>query len=77
VPQNTQPGQECAITETKTIGNTISWTMECKGSQGEMKGVGKITYAGDTFEGEMSMSVPMANMNIINKMNGRRIGNCE
>ena len=36
-----------------------------------------ITYKGDTFDGEMVMSVPMANMKITSKMTGRRIGNCE
>ena len=77
IPQNTQPGQECVVTETKTTGNTITWTMECKGQQGDMKGVGKITYKGDTFKGEMVMSMPMANMKIINKMKGRRIGECD
>ncbi|MCP3952554.1 MAG: DUF3617 family protein [Desulfobacterales bacterium] len=77
VPQDTQPGQECVVTETKTTGNTITWTMACKGQQGDMKGVGKITYDGDTFEGEMVMSMSMANMKIINKMRGRRIGDCD
>ena len=77
VPQNTQPGQECVVAETKTTGNTITWTMECKGQQGNMKGVGKITYDGDTFKGEMIMSMPMGNMKITNKMSGRRIGDCQ
>ena len=76
VPQNTQPGQECVVAETKTTGNTITWTMECKGQQGNMKGVGKITYDGDTFKGEMVMSIPMGNMKITSKMSGRRIGDC-
>lgn len=75
IPRNTQPGQECVVSETRTTGNTITWTMECKGPQGDMKGVGKITYAGDTFEGEMVMS--MANMKLTNKMKGRRIGACD
>jgi len=77
IPQNAQPGQECVVAETKTTGNTITWAMECKGSQGDMKGVGKITYDGDTFEGEMVMSMPMANMKITSKMKGRRIGDCD
>jgi len=77
IPQNTQPGQECVIAETKTTGNTITWTMECKDPQGDMKGVGKITYDGDTFNGEMVMTMPMANIKIINKMKGRRIGGCD
>ena len=77
VPQNTQPGQECVVSETKKSGNTITWNMECKGAQGEMQGVGKITYKCDTFDGEMVMSVPMANMKITSKMKGRRIGDCD
>ncbi|MBW2596665.1 MAG: DUF3617 domain-containing protein [Deltaproteobacteria bacterium] len=77
VPQNAQPGQECVITETKTVGNTVTWTMSCKGQQGDMKGVGKITYDGDTFEGEMVMIMPMANMKITSKMSGHRIGDCQ
>jgi len=77
VPQNTQPGQECVVAETKTTGNTITWTMECKGQQGNMKGVGKITYDGDTFKGEMIMTIPMGNMKITSKMSGRRIGDCQ
>ena len=77
VPQNTQPGQECVVTKTKISGNTVTWNMECSGAQGEMKGNGTISYKGDTFEGEMVMDIPMANMKITNKMSGRRIGNCD
>ena len=77
VPQNTQPGQECVVTETKIVGNTVTWTMECKGQQGDMKGTGKLIYNGDTFEGEMVMIMSMGNMKITNKMSGRRIGDCQ
>ena len=77
VPQNAQPGQECVITETKTVGNTVTWTMLCKGQQGDMKGIGKVTYNGDTFEGEMVMIMSMGNMKIASKMSGRRIGECQ
>ena len=64
VPQSSQPGQECKITETKVIGNTVTWTMQCKTQGGEMKGTGKITYSGDSFKGTMIMSMPQANMKI-------------
>ena len=77
VPQNTQSGQECVVNKTKKTGNTITWNMECNGAQGDMKGVGTITYKGDTFDGEMIMSVPMANMKITSRMTGRRIGSCD
>ena len=77
VPQNTQLGQECVITESKTIGNTVTWTMSCKGQQGGMKGIGKVTYNGDTFEGEVVITMSMGNMKITSKMSGRRIGDCQ
>ena len=77
VPQNTQPGQDCVVTDTKADGNTVTWTMTCKGQQGDMKGTGKIVYNGDTFEGEIVMIMSMGNMKITNKMSGRRIGDCQ
>ena len=77
VPQNTQPGQECVVTNTKISGNTVTWEMACSGAQGEMKGTGIISYKGDTFEGEMIMAIPMANMKITSNMSGRRIGKCD
>lgn len=77
VPQSSQPGQECKITETKVIGNTVTWTMQCKTQGGEMKGTGKITYSGDSFEGTMIMSMPQANMKITTHISGKRIGDCK
>ncbi len=78
VPQGSQqPGQECKITDVKVEGNTVRWTIECKGQGGEMKGTGKTTYSGDSFEGTMTMSIPQGNMNITSQISGRRIGDCE
>lgn len=77
VPQSSRPGQECKITETKVIGNTVSWTMQCKTQGGEMKGTGKITYSGDSFKGTMIMSMPQANMKITSHISGKRIGDCK
>jgi len=77
VPQSSQPGQECKITETKVIGNTVTWTMQCKTQDGEMKGTGKITYSGDSFEGTIIISMPQANMKITTHISGKRIGDCK
>ena len=77
VPQSSQPGQECKITETKVIGNTVTWTMQCKTQGGEMKGTGKITYSGDSFEGTIIISMPQANMKITTHISGKRIGDCK
>ena len=78
IPQSSQPGQECKITDKKIVGSTVTWTMVCKNQGGEMKGTGKITYKGDTFEGTMKMLIPrQGDMEITSYISGRRIGNCE
>lgn len=76
VPENSQPGQECNFPETMVTGNTVTYKMECKGKQGEMKGAGQITYSGETFKGSMKMQMPQANMEMISHMEGKRIGDC-
>ena len=78
VPQGPQqPGQECKITDVKVDGNTVTWALECKSQGGKMKGTGKTTYSGDSFEGTMIMSMPQPNMKITIQMSGKRIGDCK
>ena len=77
VPQNAKPGQECEISDTKIAGDTVSWSMKCKGRGGEVNGTGKITYNGDTFSGEMVITMPAQNMKMTNKITGKRIGDCK
>jgi hypothetical protein len=77
VPQSSQPGQECKITERKVVGNTVTWVMVCTNQGGDMKGTGKVTYKGDTFEGTMKMVMPQqGNMEVTSHVSGRRIGDC-
>jgi hypothetical protein len=76
VPENSQPGQDCKFPKTKVTGNTVTWTMECKGKGGEMNGTGKIIYSGDSFKGTMKMQVPGSNMEMTAHMEGKRIGEC-
>jgi len=78
VPQGSQqPGQECEITDVKTSGNTVTWTMKCTGQGGEVIGTGEITYSGDSFKGTMSISMPQANMEMSSHLSGKRIGSCK
>ena len=77
VPENSQPGQECKFPETKVTGNTVTWTMECEGEGGKMKGTGEITYSGDSFKGTMKIQMPQTNMEMTSHMDGRRIGDCK
>jgi hypothetical protein len=76
VPKNSRPGQECEMTDTKISGDTVTWSMKCNGQGGEMKGDGKITYKGDSFSGEMIITMA-GDMKITNKMSGLRLGDCD
>lgn len=75
VPQNEQPDSECTVTHNQIDGNTVVWSVVCKGEEGETRGDGRITYHGDRFEGSMKMSMPEG-MSMTNHMSGKRIGPC-
>ena len=77
VPQTGQPGDECKITKTNVSGDTVTWTMNCRGEGGEMNGTGTVTYRGDSFKGEISMSMAPSGMSMTLHTNGRRIGECD
>ena len=78
VPQNNTSGQQggsCTVSDVKTSGNTVSWSVVCKTQGGEMKGKGKITYQGDRFTGDSI--VEMMGMEMVTEMSGRRTGACQ
>jgi hypothetical protein len=76
VPQGSQRGQECKVTNTKVDGNTVTWTVKCSGQGGEMTGTGRMTYSGSSFKGTIEMTMTQSNMKMISHMTGRRIGDC-
>lgn len=76
VPQSSQPGQECKISNYKIEGNTVTWSIQCSTQDGEMTGTGRITYSGDSFEGTMKMIMGGSGMEMTTYMSGRRIGDC-
>ena len=77
VPQKAQPGQECQVTNIQCQGDTVTWEIECSGQGRLMKGTGRITYNGDSFVGQMKMTMPDQGMKITTNMKGRRIGDCQ
>lgn len=76
VPQGSQQGQECKVTNTKVDGNTVTWTVKCSGQGGEMTGTGRMTYSGSSFKGTIEMTMTQSNMKMISHMTGHRIGDC-
>ncbi len=74
VPSASQPGQECKMTENHINGDTVTWQMECDTPEGSAKAAGKITYAGDTFKGEIKMK--MQGMEMLQHLDGKWVGEC-
>jgi len=77
VPQDSQQGKECKITNTKVMGNTVTWTIKCHGHGGAATGTGRITYSGSSFEGKFEMITDQSNMRMISHMSGHRLGDCK
>jgi len=79
IPQNRdmdkEHNQDCKIKNTEVKGNTVTWEVNCTTEGRTVRSIGRITYKGDTFEGETKTE--MEGMNMVQKMSGRRIGNCK
>lgn len=70
----TETDKDCKILNKKVVGNTVSWRMECKKSEGE----GEITYRGSTYNGNfrMKMVEEGQTMNMNMKLAGKYLGPC-
>lgn len=80
VPDAKQQGPSCKMLDQKMEGSTASWRMVCKTEQGSTEGAGRISYTGDSFQGEMTARVTDPNGKASNmklKYQGRRIGPCQ
>lgn len=71
-------GQQCRLVRSSTQGDTVSWTMQCRGPEGEGESTGQITYRGTTFDGEATtvMKAGDETMKMVTRMSGQRIGAC-
>ena len=73
VPKS-EKDKDCKMLNQKVVGNTVSWRMECKKSEGE----GEITYRGSTYNGNfrMKMVEEGQTMNMNMKLAGKYLGPC-
>ena len=74
VPKNADQ-KDCTMKDVNVSGNTVSWEAVCKDSSGK----GTITYAGDTYDGHMEMTMKEGgkDMNMKMTMKGKHIGPCD
>jgi len=76
VPQPQQKGeQQCKMTDQKTVGNKVSWTMTCKNGTVSK---GDITYSKTSFTGSQTMVTNQSGRQTTVKstMSGKYIGPC-
>ena len=83
VPDNTQQGQDCKVSDQKASGNTVTWTMRCRSQERTIEGQGTITYKdkGERYDGEMNAKMISADnaspaMSYKYVMQGQRLGAC-
>lgn len=84
VPQPPQRGgqeSDCKVSDFKTTGNKVTWTVKCTTPQ-VVDGTGEVTYSGDTYDGAMTTNITMARggqstpMQMTTKVHGKRVGDC-
>jgi hypothetical protein len=76
VPQPQQKGeQQCKITNQRTVGNKVFWTMTCKG--GTVSN-GEITYSKTSYDGSQTTTTSQGGklMTVKSTMSGKYIGPC-
>ena len=78
VPKDSGQQPNCKMENSSVQGNTVTWTMVCQQPEGTLTSKGRVTYSGDTFEGETKTTIPgEEKMEMTSKMKGKRIGPCE
>ncbi len=73
-PTGAAGSSECKVTDTKTTGNTVTWSVACTGEP-PMTGSGELTLEGDTYKGTMTMN--MSGMQMPMKLAAKRVGECK
>jgi hypothetical protein len=70
----TEKDKDCKMVKQKVVGNTVSWRIECKKSEGE----GEITYRGSTYKGNfrMKMVEDGQTMTMNTKLAGKYLAPC-
>jgi hypothetical protein len=75
VPSTSAEAQGCKITNMKTVGNTVTYTMACDQQGMKTESTGTMTFKGETFEGKtvMKMGPSAGGMTVTTKISGKRI----
>ena len=79
IPRANDKSIECKINDQSINGDTVTYTMECKGKDSEVLTSGKMTYKGNTFAGALTTNIKskgQPQMQMSNKISGKYVGPC-
>ena len=77
-PSGGQRDNRCKMTDYKLQGNTASWKVVCEG-EGASTGTGTVTYAGNSYSGNQTMSMKHGGQtqNMTMQYSGKHLGDCK
>jgi hypothetical protein len=79
VPKAMDKRMECKMKDQSINGDTVTYTMECKGKDSVVLTSGTMTYKGNTFAGASTTNIKSKSqpqMQMSNKISGKYIGPC-
>jgi hypothetical protein len=79
-PEGPSRDQDCVIKDQKIIGDTVTYTMECKDKAGTNVQIsGQMAFKGNSFDGTSNTTIKskeMGTMQMTGKMSGKYVGPC-
>jgi hypothetical protein len=71
--------KNCKFDDLKESGNSVRWKVSCKTESGPMSGSGEVTYAGQSYTGNMTLIGKVEGMDINMKQSytAKRVGDCK
>lgn len=78
VPAGSAAAQGCKVTDMKTSGNKVTYSMECNQQGMQVTSSGEIVFKGESFEGtsKMQMGPSAGGMTVTTKTTGKWISKC-
>jgi len=79
VPRSKDENLTCKTINQKVSGNTVHYTVECKGPEGSMQTTGNMSYRDKTMTGESTTIMKIKGqppMQMMSKVKGKFIGAC-
>mgnify|MGYP002777461090 FL=1 len=77
-PHLAPPGAPCRATNLRTHKDVMTWTLSCAESVAQMSGHGRMVFAGNRVTGTVTtLSQYPAEMQVVQKISGKRVGPCD